>query len=262
MPRSRGFTLIELLVVIAVIAILMAILMPALQRAREQGKRVVCLNNERELMLGWLMYADDNDGRLVNGEGGVDREDEPAWVGQCWAGNYGSGEQLDEQVQIERIKDGALYPYVPEVDVFRCPTGYRGEMLTYAIVDSMNGRPRDGTKQPGVWIKNRSEIRHPALRAVFIDEGWVTPDSFAVHYDREQWWDDPPVRHGDGTTLSMADGHAEYWKWRGADTIKMGRNRERGHPSNHYSPETVEGYEDLHRLQKATWGELGYTPSH
>jgi prepilin-type processing-associated H-X9-DG protein len=135
-------------------------------------------------------------------------------------------------------------------------------MLTYAIVDSMNGRPRDGTKQPGVWIKNRSEIRHPALRAVFIDEGWVTPDSFAVHYDREQWWDDPPVRHGDGTTLSMADGHAEYWKWRGADTIKMGRNRERGHPSNHYSPETVEGYEDLHRLQKATWGELGYTPSH
>ena len=42
MMRQKGFTLIELLVVIAVIAALMAILMPALQRAREQGKRACC----------------------------------------------------------------------------------------------------------------------------------------------------------------------------------------------------------------------------
>ena len=45
LDKRRGFTLIELLVVIAVIAVLMAILMPALQRAREQGKRVSCLSN-------------------------------------------------------------------------------------------------------------------------------------------------------------------------------------------------------------------------
>ena len=45
MMRQKGFTLIELLVVIAVIAVLMAILMPALQRAREQGKRACCLSN-------------------------------------------------------------------------------------------------------------------------------------------------------------------------------------------------------------------------
>ena len=46
----RAFTLIELLVVIAVIAVLMAILMPALQRAREQGKRAACSDNTKTLV--------------------------------------------------------------------------------------------------------------------------------------------------------------------------------------------------------------------
>ena len=49
--RRVGFTLIELLVVIAIIAVLMAILMPALNRAKEQGKRAACLSNLKQLAL-------------------------------------------------------------------------------------------------------------------------------------------------------------------------------------------------------------------
>jgi len=59
MKRYNGFTLIELLVVIAVIAVLMAILMPALNRAREQGKRACCLSNLKQLQLAWTMYYDE-----------------------------------------------------------------------------------------------------------------------------------------------------------------------------------------------------------
>ncbi|HUT44674.1 MAG TPA: type II secretion system protein, partial [Sedimentisphaerales bacterium] len=68
MKKPKAFTLIELLVVIAIIAILMAILMPALNRVKEQGKRAVCLGNMKQLTLTWIMYADDNDDKLVNGE--------------------------------------------------------------------------------------------------------------------------------------------------------------------------------------------------
>src|ERR1035437_1126089 len=59
MPPA-GFTLIELLVVIAIIAIVAALLLPALTRAKAKGQGVHCLNNLRQLDLGWLMYAHDN----------------------------------------------------------------------------------------------------------------------------------------------------------------------------------------------------------
>jgi prepilin-type processing-associated H-X9-DG protein len=270
--------------VIAIIAILMAVLMPALHRAREQGRRAACLSNMRQLGLAWVVYADENDGKLVNGAAGYGdpgpndarHPNEKAWVGRCWHQNYGQGEQLPEDDQRLAIQSGALWPFCPELNLYRCPTAFRGELLTYAIVHSMNGNPPAGTfRQVGntyasqvdngivLWVKNRNQISKPAPaeRCVFIDEGWATSFSYAVHYVTETWWDDPTVRHGDGTTLNFADGHAEYWKWRGIDTIKQGRNRNRMH-AGQLAPETPEGFEDLYRLQKATWGRLGYTPTH
>ncbi len=270
--RSKGFTLIELLVVIAIIAILMAILMPTLSRAREQGRRAACMANLKQLTLAWLMYADENDGKIVNGAAGIDStvaSQGPYWAGKCWHDSYSSGMILDEELQKDGIKKGALFAYIRDTGPYRCPTGSRGELLTYAAMDSVNGLSRTGTVSGSVgtrvgktvtWLRRVDEIISPgpAYRMVFIDEGWVTPDSYAVHYQQETWWDDAPVRHGDGVNCSMADGHVEYWKWRGAGTIKYGKAQQKAHTSNNRAPESEEDREDLHRLQIATWGRLGY----
>jgi prepilin-type N-terminal cleavage/methylation domain-containing protein/prepilin-type processing-associated H-X9-DG protein len=278
MSARRAFTLIELLVVIAIIAILMAILMPALSRAREQGKRAACMNNLKQLQLSWILYADENDDKIVNGAAGFTNQvnnvwaaantpashaNERAWVEKCWADDYASGGQMPEADQIKNIQAGALWSCVRQVNLYRCPTGTRGEMLTYAIMFSMNGVGYSwAMADRGVFVKKRTQILpNPASRLVYIDEGWVTPDAFAVNYDKETWWDDPPVRHGDGVTVTFADGHVEYKKWKGAETIKAGRSRERGHAGGGWTPTTDQGFDDLHWMQRGCWGKLGYFPT-
>jgi prepilin-type N-terminal cleavage/methylation domain-containing protein len=57
----RGFTLIELLVVIAIIAILASILFPVFARAREKARQASCVSNAKQIVMGTLMYSQDND---------------------------------------------------------------------------------------------------------------------------------------------------------------------------------------------------------
>jgi prepilin-type N-terminal cleavage/methylation domain-containing protein/prepilin-type processing-associated H-X9-DG protein len=272
--KRRGFTLIELLVVIAIIALLMAILMPVLRSAQEQGRRAACLNNLKQLMLAWIMYADANEDKIVNGAAGGTQghaaaptagfnANELPWVGRCWADGYINGALLAEELQISAIKEGALWPYLKDIGLYKCPTGYRGEMITYSIVDSMNGYGdgRDAASKARI-VKNKTQIRTPGDRVVFVDEGFMTPDSYAVYYDspKDTWWDAPMMRHSDGTDYGFADGHSEHRKWKSGETIKIAKRQDKGHENN-IKPETDDGKRDVYMVQKLVWGKLGYEPS-
>jgi prepilin-type N-terminal cleavage/methylation domain-containing protein/prepilin-type processing-associated H-X9-DG protein len=240
MSKSKAFTLIELLVVIAIIAILLAILIPALHRAREHGKRAVCLNNLRQLTLAWIMYADDNDGDIC-----------AANIGHSdhgWVAAMDVSDPLESQ--IAAMQQGMLYDYCSNLKLYKCPTGIRGEMRTYSIVSSMNTNV--GGSWKGKVFKNKTEILRPGERIVFVDEGRISNYAFSIYYNEPRWRDRPPLRHGNGTDFSFADGHSEYWKWKDPLTAKFGdgENVDSRQPGN----------PDLVKVQKGVWGELGFTP--
>jgi prepilin-type N-terminal cleavage/methylation domain-containing protein/prepilin-type processing-associated H-X9-DG protein len=242
-----GFTLIELLVVIAIIAVLMAILMPTLNRAKEQGKRATCLNNLKQLTLTWILYADYNDDKLVNGDTGEYsiHNNETPWVLKDW----------DRTMTQKRnaILNGALYPYCKTEKLYRCPTVRIQEQIlrTYSVVDSMNCK--NWSDMGAVMLKKRLDIPEPAYRFVFLDDGgagYAHMGGWTVYVREERWWDPPPIRHGDGTTFSYADGHSDYVKWKDPRTIEFGKRV----PPVAFSPVQA-GNEDIHNAAVGVWGQ-------
>jgi len=262
MYKRRGFTLVELLVVIAIIALLMAILMPALNRARELGRRTVCLGNLKQLVFAWVMYADQNSGDIVNGMAGIDRVDnstspptilEKAWVGPIPLDGNGNP-TIDKRTQERRIKEGALWEYAKNPKVFRCPAGKVNHSVTYQIVDSMNGDKSQNTAvTQQVWASNRGDISKLGEKIVFIDIGGVKDNSYHVSYTENKWLDPPPIRHRDGATVGYADAHSVYLKW-------DDETAERARTSGSFTPQKEGGIRDLQEIQFAVWGRLGYTP--
>jgi hypothetical protein len=133
-----------------------------------------------------------------------------------------------------------------------------GHMVNYAVVDAMNGTKQNNAVADQVWCNNRGDLTAAQNQLVFVDIGRVRMDSYHVHYNVEQWGNAPSVRHRDGVTVSYADAHSVYIKWKGQETIDWGMNDKRGDPDR--QPGTIEGKMDLQQFQQMVYGKLGYTP--
>ncbi|HEX3720250.1 MAG TPA: prepilin-type N-terminal cleavage/methylation domain-containing protein [Verrucomicrobiae bacterium] len=219
-PRSNprnGFTLVELLVVIAIIAILAALLLPALSRSKENGDRVVCLNNEHQLNLAWQMYADDSRGLLASNDwifrsGDVAESPSNSWV----TGNAA----LDTNTAT--ITSGSIYAYAKSIKIYRCPADRSVVLATsiptlrsYSLSCFMNG-PEEDDLYDVTSLFQTGQIQKSSAVLTFIEEDISTIDDGHFLYSTTitNWINVPAWRHQNGDTLAFADGHAEYWKWR------------------------------------------------
>src|SRR6266566_7286082 len=243
--RERGFTLIELLVVIVIIAILAAMLLPSLARSKQKGQGIQCMNNHRQLMIGWRMYTDDNEDLLLFSSG-VRRNWDPTAYGIWCTGamdfDPSNRSNWDTGVDIEK---SPMWTYTcRNAAIWRCPAD-----RSYVIVGGVN-HPRVRTMAMNTYLGGfgglplympdfdtqilylkYAELNNPgpARIFVFIDEredaiNWGNFYTLMTGYSpydpsRYAFEDIPASYHGNAGGLSFADGHSEIHRWRDDRTM-------------------------------------------
>jgi prepilin-type N-terminal cleavage/methylation domain-containing protein len=220
--RRRAFTLIELLVVIAIIAILAAMLFPVLAQGRAAAKKVACINNNRQLLIGLQLYCDDNSDYLMSGR-------VHAWP---------------EDWSVEPIWTAFLYPYLSDKEVYVCPAQAGSHYADLADADRYNNRGwlsigynasvgffSDGSPQGIIRVK-RTQLRVPGKSVVFADTmsgdvkdqfyGYCALNTGINVENAVERFCPLADRHGGGgkggnaiglVNLGLLDGHAESYRW-------------------------------------------------
>jgi prepilin-type processing-associated H-X9-DG protein len=240
-----------LLVVIAIIAILAAMLLPALSGAKSRAQGIGCMNNTKQLMLAWRMYAEDNRDLLPYGYG-ASATTSP----YVWCGGASGAEMLDFYAPTQpgnwdtngTIRLSPLYPYCGKSDaIWHCPAD-----TSYGLTPAKQRVPRPRSMSMSNWVggngdspengykggwglsatgshvaRKLSDITAgqpgPAMTWVLLDE---RPESLNDGYfvvemngysptqlSSAELVDYPGIAHGGGCGFGFADGHSEIHHW-------------------------------------------------
>ncbi|MEN6348693.1 MAG: prepilin-type N-terminal cleavage/methylation domain-containing protein [Syntrophomonas sp.] len=242
MKQKKAFTLIELLVVIAIIALLLAIIVPSLRLAKKKASSIVCMMNTKHLGLGWVMYQQNNDGRIMSATEEATESDgtRVGWIGKPYAVTLGdrapaSGPAVTDEDEIRGIMRGRLYEYIDDPKTYHCPGDHRKSLYdgtnllnSYTVALCLYGSPSPAF---GFWspyiertqITKYSQITLPSMRYVFVESANEKNYNSQGHFylgtseytkeSRPRWICPVAINHGDSSVLGFADGSSQTHRW-------------------------------------------------
>ncbi|MGA9780404.1 MAG: prepilin-type N-terminal cleavage/methylation domain-containing protein [Verrucomicrobiia bacterium] len=246
---AAGFTLIELLVVIAIIAILASMLLPVLSSARIRAQSLQCMGNSRQLMLGWIQFAGDNNDQVVNNYGQpFPALEEKNGTYRSWVNNIMSWQPNDPYTGVSEtnllgITMAPFYQYTRNTAIYKCPAdhyvssqqraaGIMARTRSYSMNGCIGAYEPPEYLAPGQTIGpgnnnyptyrqflTSTSILHPSKTFVTIDEHPDSINDGFIQINPNQnspgtsWADLPASYHGGACGIAFADGHSQIHTW-------------------------------------------------